>query len=81
MYYHGSAPGGTAGVLDMEGYEAAAESYFNFQPDDVKRSFRSRYPNVRVSLMRTLLADGAFGHQEHQSGNAILHKVDCQPRG
>jgi hypothetical protein len=42
----------------------AIKDYVKFQPDPFKKQFKSRYPVPKAALMRTLLADGAFGHEQ-----------------
>jgi hypothetical protein len=61
--YYRTSPNGTKGVLNLDMHIASAERHFHFRPDDVGKRFKERYPDPRVSMMRTLLADGAFGSQ------------------
>ena len=61
IHYHRDAPGGTKGVVDLENQLRSMLQYLNFQPQSRKDAFYHQNSNPREALMRTLLADGAFG--------------------
>ncbi len=59
-YYRASASG-TRAVLGLDSQWVALGRYLSVNPR-LRGDFRDRYPDVSISFMRTLLADGVFGH-------------------
>jgi hypothetical protein len=60
--------------------------HVNFQPEHLKSAFQARYPDLEAALMRTLLADGAFGHEQplpydiHDIINVVENEKEIQER-
>jgi hypothetical protein len=60
------AAGGTKAVLQLEEHIHSARRFAGLAGGEFQAKFNRRYQgehNLRVAVMRTLLADGAFGHQ------------------
>ncbi|KAH8892685.1 HET-domain-containing protein [Thozetella sp. PMI_491] len=79
--YYRSSSNGTKGILDLDNQIEAIDRHLGVSTQEQSRQFHTLYPDRRIALMRTLLADGAFGHQQHLSDEKIrqfMMIADCE---